>query len=94
MIITTIHSYHTLVCPSIRNTALPLPYELEFELLLVGSYQWKQTIQTWLFKVHCGNQGNVAYYLQSTFWQEISQHFTNEVSDSIPISPPKKWKGA
>lgn len=52
MIIMIMHSYHTLVCLSIRNTALPLPYEPEFPLVFVGSYQWKQTIQAWIFKVH------------------------------------------
>lgn len=55
MMVTTMHSYHTLVCLPMSNTAPPLPYELEFGLVLVGSYQWKQTIQAWIFKVHCGN---------------------------------------
>lgn len=66
--------------------------ELELEPVLVGSHHQKQTRQAWIFKIHWDNQWDIAYYLQKSFWQEILQHFTNEVSNSILISPTKKWK--
>lgn len=94
------HNHHTLVCLHQKHSSATAEShcdsELEFERVLVGSYHQNQTRQAWIFKIHCGNQWNVAYYLQNSFrfWQEILQHFTNEVSDSILISPPKKWKSA
>lgn len=65
--------------------------ELELERVLVGSHHQKQNRQAWIFKMHRSNQWNFSYYFQNSFWR-ISQHFTNEVSDSILISPTKTWK--